>query len=76
MRVRVYTVTDPIFPMRSVLGGMLISDGQTCASRVDCNLAAALLSISGVFVSGNKRNNEEVYINHFHVPCPCPFERS
>ena len=62
--------------MRSVLGKVLISDGQTCVSCLDCNLAAALLSTSGVFGSGNKRNKEEVNINHFDVPCPCPLEHS
>ena len=72
------TGIDPFFPMRSILliGGVLISDGQKCVSRVDCNLAAALLSTSGVFVSGNKRNKEEVNFSHFHVPCPCPLDHS
>ena len=38
--------SNPLFAMCSVLGELLISDGQKCVSRVDCNLAAALLSTS------------------------------
>ena len=60
------TLEPTPFPMSSVLSRVLIPDGKKCVSSVNGNLAKTGLSQGGMFVSGNKRDNE-VDINHFHV---------
>ena len=55
------------FPhISSVLGVVLIPDGKRCVSSADGNLATAVLSPGGVFVSGNK-HNKEANISQFYV---------
>ena len=61
------TGTSPRPPRSIVLDGVLIPDRKRCVSSVDGNLAAAVLSPGGVYISGNQRN-KEFDINHFlHV---------
>ena len=52
----------PFPPMRSVLGGVLVPDGKmrvpSVNININSNLTTAALSPGGLFVSGNKLNNE------------------
>ena len=50
--------------MNSVLRGVLISHRKRCVPSVYGNLAAKVLSPSGLFIAGNRRK-KEVDINHF-----------
>ena len=60
---------SPFPPMSIVLGGVLIPDGTRCVSSVNGNLAAAVLSPGGMFVSGNRRKKEVILtISIFFLP--------